>query len=98
MFPGELAVIKRICISKLEKLDSLFPLTKLADLVEDWDAQSYGDEVVLPDPLVVEVMFNWELGDLCREGVGEFHRTSWSVCHFDFFVLVSKNHLQKLKN
>lgn len=69
----------------LEASVNLAQLTQSVDFVEDWDAHSEGDEVVAPNPLVLDVILQWELGDLSREGVWIFHRAadgfSWNVCH-----------------
>jgi len=49
---------------------------QLLDFVEDGRRQTQSDEPVLPDPLVVDVPLERELGDLGREGVGKLHGTT----------------------
>lgn len=49
-------------------------LTHSVDFVEDWKRQSKSDEIVAPDPLVLDVELQRELSDLRAEGVREFHR------------------------
>lgn len=64
----------------------LFPLSpagrgvsKLLDLVENWNGESKGNNVVLPDPLVADVPLQWELGNLCSEGVRVLHGATHST-------------------
>lgn len=84
-FPGELARRKKEL--RESPWTAAGQLTHAVDLVEDWDAQAESDEVVAPDPLVLDVVFQGELGDLSREGVREFHRASdgFSCWHFSHF-------------
>lgn len=50
-----------------------YPLTQFANLVEDRNRQTKGKEVVAPDPLILNVVLQWELSDFGRKGVREFH-------------------------
>lgn len=51
-------------------------LTQLADLVEHGNASDTGNEVVAPDPLVLNVVLKRELGELGGESVWISHGTS----------------------
>lgn len=51
-------------------------LTQLADLVEHGNASDAGNEVVAPDPLILNVVLKRELGNLSGEGVWISHGTS----------------------
>lgn len=74
-------------------------LTQSVDLVEHRDAESEGDEVVAPDPLVLDMEFQWELCDLGREGVWEFHGASGGCCWcFRHLSLISPYDLLKLQD
>lgn len=48
-------------------------VSKLLDFVENGDRASKSNEVVFPDPLVVDVPLQGELGNLSREGVRVLH-------------------------
>lgn len=75
-FSGELAKMgKEIETSELLDLCNIFQphnnqkinkwkkvLTQFADFVEYWNTASDSNEVVSPDPLVLDVMLEWELG------------------------------------
>lgn len=52
------------------------------DLVEQRNGHSERDEVVAPDPLVLEVMLDRKLCQLRRKGVREFHRAGNWIRHF----------------
>lgn len=52
------------------------------DFVEQRNGHAERDEVVAPDPLVLEVVLDRELGQLRREGVRELHGTCHRVRHF----------------
>lgn len=58
-------------------------LTHSINFVEDRNAQADGNEVVSPDPVVLNVEFKRKLGNFGCEGVREFHRTRWG---FSWFV------------
>jgi hypothetical protein len=74
-FPGEFAKGEGKSAKKFKKKS--LDLTHSVDFVEDWHGNSKGDEIVTPDPVVLDVVFEWELGNFSREGVWELHWTSW---------------------
>lgn len=65
------------------------------EFVEDWERQSEGDEIVAPDPLVLDVVLQGELGDLRAEGVRKFHWApdgllSCNISHLDLRLVILK--------
>lgn len=76
----------------------LLVLTQLADLVEQRDGQTECDKVVAPDPLVLEVVLDRELGQLGGEGVRELHRARRRLRHLDLLDFRGTVTLQLLQN
>jgi hypothetical protein len=54
--------------------------TQSVDFVEDRDGDSDSDQVVAPDPVVLDVVLQRELGDFRREGVWILHWASGNLC------------------
>uniref|UniRef100_A0A8D8MKC0 (northern house mosquito) hypothetical protein n=1 Tax=Culex pipiens TaxID=7175 RepID=A0A8D8MKC0_CULPI len=71
---------------------------QLADLVEQRDGQTECDKVVAPDPLILEVVLDRELGQLGGEGVRELHRARRRLRHLDLLDSRGTVTLQLLQN
>lgn len=86
MFSGELADKKDANYEYLQVIEKQtafkLVLTQLADLVENGNASDTGNEVVAPDPLILNVVLKRELGELSGESVWISHGTSSGLFYF----------------
>lgn len=64
-------------------MNSFILLTQFADFIEDGNAQTEGNEIVSPDPLLLDIMLQRELGDFCTECIWILH---WASNFLNSFI------------
>lgn len=66
---------------------------QVADFLEDRNGYNYSNGIVLPDPLVGEVVLPWKLHEFRCEGVRELHGPAdlcCFVCHCDIGIIYKR--------